>query len=451
MTALSLLGRWVSECDAGHPTEAYDAARAAVIDTVGCMLAGASEDISARFRATVQRWGTGECRAVGGVLTSAPYAALLNGTAAHALDFDDNDTPAASHPSAVLVPALLVIAEERQLGGRAVLDGYIVALEVMSRIGEAINMGHYAKGWHATATIGSLGAAAGAARLLRLDPAQAAAAISLATSRAGGFKSQFGTMAKPAHAGLAAQSGVIAASLAESGVTASTETLDGTWSVLSLLSGDRPAGFDGLARRLAQPLAITQYGLSMKRYPSCYYIARAIDGVLSLRTAHGLTGDDVDGVEVKMPARNTDILRFPEPRSVSEARFSVPYCVAAALIHGDVGLSELSEAALHRPDIRALLKRVKLVPYDTDPVSPDLSPDEPDTVTIRLKDGRSLSETVRRIRGSAGLPPTATELFGKFERCAAIRLEGKSVAQLSTLLRDFDSVGDIRRVTAFFA
>jgi len=451
MTALSLLGRWVSDCGDDHPAEAYAAARAAVIDTVGCMLAGSAEDISARFRTAVHRWGTGACRAVGGIRAPAPFAALVNGTAAHALDFDDNDTPAASHPSAVLVPALLAIAEERRLGGRTVLDAYIVALEVMSRIGEAINMGHYTRGWHATATIGSLGAAAGCARLLKLTPAQTAAAISLATSRAAGFKSQFGTMAKPAHAGLAAETGVVTASLAAAGITASDETLDGTWSVLSLLAGRDAAGFDGLAKRLGRPLGILQYGLSMKRYPCCYYIARSLDGALELRKEHELVADDVQSVDITMPARNAAILRFPDPQTVAEARFSVQYCVAAALVHGRVGLGELSEAALRCTDTRALLRRVSLIPYDTDPASADLSPDEPDTITIRLKSGRTLSRVVPVIRGSAARPFSEDELFQKFQDCAARALDERSAEALAARLRGFEAVADVQEITGFFA
>src|SRR5690606_18663480 len=155
---------------------------------------------------------------------SPPWAALANGTAAHALDFDDNFDPAKAHASAVLIPAILALAEERPAPGFAVLDAYIVGLQIMGRVGQGINPFHRNRGWHATATVGAIGAAAACARLLALSSAQATHALSLATSMAAGSMAQFGTMAKPLHAGLAAKSGVIAASLAQAGLDAGAET-----------------------------------------------------------------------------------------------------------------------------------------------------------------------------------------------------------------------------------
>ena len=142
------------------------------------------------------------------------------------MDFDDYDLASVSHPSAVLVPALIALGEERCASGSEILDAYIVGLEVIARVGMAVNMSHYALGWHATATIGAIGAAAACARIMNLNAEEIANAISLATSMASGYKSQFGTMAKPVHAGLAAKSGVIAAAMGAAGITASSDTLD---------------------------------------------------------------------------------------------------------------------------------------------------------------------------------------------------------------------------------
>lgn len=447
MTAVSILGEWVATAGDQHQDGAYAAAHGALVDTLGCILAGAQEEPTVFARKAVAYWGHGGSRAAGGLDLAAPFAALVNGTAAHALDLDDNDTPGATHPSAVLVPALLATAQERLLGGRALLDAYIVGLEVIGRVGEAVNMMHYARGWHATATLGSLGAAAGCSRLLRLDPDRSAAAISLATSRAAGFKSQFGTMAKPAHAGLAAQTGVISAALAEAGLTASNDVLDGKWSLLSLQSDEKAQGFGSLTERLGNPLAILQYGLSLKKYPCCYYIARSIDGVLSLREQFGLTADQIESVDVRMPARNAIILRFPEPRTQNEARFSVPYCIATALLYGRLGLAEMSHSAVQKSEARSLQHGVTLSPYDSSPQSPDLSPDEPDTVTIHLKSGGNLSKTVRVIHGSAASPLSQAELYEKFKECASISLQKPAVIRAVAALKSLPILEDLREIT----
>src|SRR5690606_570811 len=156
-----------------------------------------------------------------------PWAALVNGTAAHALDFDDNFDPAKAHATAVLAPAILALAEQEDASGAACLDAYIAGLQILGRVGQGLNPYHRNRGWHATATVGAVGAAAACARLLGLDARQAAYALSISTSMSAGFMSQFGTMTKPIHAGLAAKAGVIAASVAKNGIDAGMGTLDG--------------------------------------------------------------------------------------------------------------------------------------------------------------------------------------------------------------------------------
>lgn len=175
------------------------------------MIAGAGADVTRRTAAAIAGLGGGPCSALGSAPMAAPWAAMINATAAHALDFDDYDFPAISHPSAVLVPALLALGEERGSSGSDVLDAYIVGYEAMACVGKADNMLRYQRGWHATATLGTLGAAVACARLARHDIQATAAALSIATSMAAGFKSQFGTMTKPLHAGLAAKIGILAA------------------------------------------------------------------------------------------------------------------------------------------------------------------------------------------------------------------------------------------------
>jgi 2-methylcitrate dehydratase PrpD len=446
VSALGLLSRWAAGCEPAHDAQAIARAHAALIDTLGCMLAGAGEQGPRRVRATISAWGEGSSTVVGGAGAPAPWAALANGTAAHALDFDDNDIPAASHPSAVLVPAILALAEpqDRRLGD--VLDAYIVGLEVMARVGEAVNMGHYARGWHATSTIGSLGAAAACARLLRLDAAQMGAAISIATSSASGYQSQFGTMTKPLHAGLAAKTGLIAASLASQGLRGSDEALDGAASFLTLLADKDAPGFRDLAQRLGNPLAITHYGLSVKRYPCCYYLARSLDAVLSLRAMHNISPSDVTGVLIQMLDRNAGILRYPNPTSLDEARFSAPYAIAVALETGAVRIGDFRPGALERPAIRALMPRIQLEPYASRAGSGELSADEPDIVTVHLASGGKLSKTVRSAYGSARDPLSMADLLDKFRDCAKVSLPSATVEEAAGIAGNPDPTQPIRSV-----
>jgi 2-methylcitrate dehydratase PrpD len=316
----------------------------------------------------------------------------------------------------------------------------------MARVGEAVNMGHYAKGWHATATIGGLGAAAACGRLLELDAAQMGAAISIATSSASGYQSQFGTMTKPLHAGLAAKNGLIAASLAAQGLRGSDEALDGAASFLTLLADKEAPGFHDLAQRLGNPLAITHYGLSVKRYPCCYYLARSLDAVLSLRSAHNLSPSKVTAVVITMLDRNAGILRYPQPQSVDEARFSAPYCVAVALETGAVRVSDFRLGALSRPGIMALMPRIQLKPYASRAASGELSANEPDTVEIQLASGEQLSKTVASAYGSARDPLSRADLLDKFRDCARVSLPPAQIEKAVQIVSNPDLSQPVRSV-----
>jgi 2-methylcitrate dehydratase PrpD len=199
-------------------------AKDALKDIVACMLAGARDEATLCVSSAARGWG-------------APAAALVFGTAAHALDYDDNYHPMAGHATAVLAPAIFALAESRAVSGAAVLDAYIVGLEALALVGNGVNLVHYERGWHSTSTLGPFGAAAACARVMELDEERVTAALSLAFSMASGSKLQFGTMAKPLHAGLAAQHGVMAAVLAASGVAGVPEPLEGAWGFRDLFAG----------------------------------------------------------------------------------------------------------------------------------------------------------------------------------------------------------------------
>jgi 2-methylcitrate dehydratase PrpD len=277
-------------------------------------------------------------------------------------------------------------------------------------------MSHYLQGWHATATIGVIGAAAACARLLELDAVRAGMAISLATSMSAGLQCQFGTMAKPLHAGIAAKSGLLAASLAESGLSASLRTLDGPAGFAALMSSNKN-GFVRLEERLGRPLAILQYGLSVKWYPCCYYSARAVDAILDLKREYPVDERHVAEIELRIPERNARIVAIEHPSTPDEARFSVWYCVASAVVRGKLTPRDFTAECLKSTDVNALMRRIRVETYDSDPAAADLSASYPDTVTIRFNDGSTITRSVAYPKGHAQAPLRDEELMEKLGAC----------------------------------
>jgi len=417
-------------------------AKDAMLDIVACMIAGAKDEAALRVARAAAGWGAGACSIVGqaGALP-APAAALVNGTAAHALDYDDNFHPMAGHATAVLAPAILALAEERRASGHALLDAYIVGLEVQARVGEGVNLAHYERGWHSTSTIGVFGAAAACARLLGLDRKRVSAALSLAFSMAGGSKLQFGTMAKPMHAGLAAQHGVMAAALAASGVTGIAEPLEGPWGFRDLFAGAASPGFGGRAGALA----IERYGLKAKIHPCCASAHCAIDALLSLRQEHGFSPTQVERVEVLVNRMSYDNLMYAIPRTELEARFSMQWCMALALLKGRLELADFTAAALRRAEVRAWLPRIAM--RHTEPGREHPLKDngrEPALVTVLLEDGRRLERYAQHPKGSLQAPLEAGELDAKFDDCTRGRIAAASAAKLRSMLGALERLADVR-------
>ena len=415
------LGRWVAEAPRDWSAEALQRTSAAFIDTAACMLAGADDAAPRAVHRGVAAWGAGEAVVAGTPhRLAAPWAALVNGTAAHALDYDDVLEISNAHASAVLVPALLALGEERGADGAACADAFIVGVEVMARLGEALNMTHYFKGWHTTSTLGAPAAAAACARLLRLDAARATAALSLATSLASGAKRQFGTMAKPLHAGLAAKNGIMAAVLAESGVTAATDAYEGERGFVDLFAGVPTERLEAAVADFDGPPAIERHGLWQKYYPCCASAHRPLDALLALRTEGEVGPRAVAEVDALLPEIAVQNLPYDDPDDAMQARFSLPYLLASALVDGRLALDAFTGPALARPDVCALLPRVRMRPDPAQPgaVNVDEAPQRA-TVTLRLADGGEYVRTVREPTGHPRRPLGREALHAKFVDCAA--------------------------------
>lgn len=447
-------GGWLAKTPDAWPAEAWATAQNAFIDTIGVAIPGAAEPVTRKVFVTVQQWGVGPCTAIGAdVRLAAPWAALVNGTAAHALDFDDNFDPAKAHASAVLVPAILALAEQEGASGRACLDAYITGLQIMGRVGQGVNPAHRNRGWHATATVGAIGAAAACARLLRLPEREAAYALSLATSMAGGFMSQFGTSVKPLHAGLAAQAGVMAASLARSGIDAGLHTLDGPTGMNRLMVGpDLEKLRDNLTHiehgqtlrfetaDVGEPLLILSSGLKVKRFPNCGSAHRSMDGLLALREQYGFTADQIAEVRVSAPASHLANLMYEDPRNSAQAKFSLEYALAMIALHGRCALADFEEAAVMAPEARAFYSKVRRIPVDKG------EGEFPTRVEVALHDGTFHRIDVEMPVGSLAAPLSERQYATKFDACAERFIPPAELADVKgelSKLADLESIAPV--------
>src|SRR6185437_13615277 len=322
------------------PDAARHWAKVAIMDTVGCILAGADEPC-ARIAGRVASIGgaNGPCVVFGTQHRGGPMdAASINGTAAHALDYDDCSNTLGGHPSAPILPALFALAETHGTGGRAFLAAYVAGWETETRIARGVNFHHYEKGWHPTATLGVFGSAAACSHLLGLSPDRIAIALGLAATFSSGIKANFGTMTKPLHVGHAARNGMLAALLAADGFTASAGAFEHKQGFLNVFNGAGNYNADIILKGWAQPWDIVSPGVAIKQYPCCGSTHPAVDAMLMLVREHRLAPDKVDNVLSWTHPRRLKHTNRPDPRSNLDAKFSVQYCLARGLVSGHVSI-----------------------------------------------------------------------------------------------------------------
>lgn len=388
-------------------------AQVAITDTLAAIVAGSADAAPAGLAAALG--APGEATVVGRPGGASPAtAALINATAAHALDFDDSGTGVLGHASAVLAPALLALAETEGASGPDVATAFVVGVEVQERLGRLANPGHYSRGWHATGTLCALGAAAGAARLLGLGAEGIGAALGIATSLVGGSKVQFGTPIKPIHAGLGARAAVEAALMARVGLAGDPKAMTGRWGFFDLYA-DVPSA-SALARAaagLGERAAIEEGVLQAKRFPCCAAAHKTLDGLEELRQRHGFAPERVAKVETWVPSALCANLRFTRPTSEMQARFSLNYCAARLLDSGALSLADFTPEAVARHAEANSLSR--FVMHDIGPADDPMA--APVRTRIHLADGSAVETVVTDAVGGPGNPLTAAVLSVKFADC----------------------------------
>ena len=425
-------------------------AKVGILDTVGVTIAGAQED-AARIVLGVSGSASGPSLVFGHARRiGALDAALVNGTASHALDFDDCNNTLGGHPSVPILPALFALADETGATGKDFIAAYVAGFETECKLSMVVNFYQYTRGWHPTTTIGVFGSAAACAHLLKLSVEQTATALSIAASLAAGVKSNFGTMTKPLHVGHCARSGLFAALLARDGFTAGATAFEHKQGYFEVFNG---AGNYDASRALpawANPLDITRPGIAIKSYPCCGSTHPAIDCMLELVNQHNLKPEQVARIDSWTHTRRLEHTNRPDPQSYLDAKFSVQYTLARALKDRTVKLEHFEGDNWKDPATRALLPKIHVAPYTTEQFPPDNHFGA--EVKVTLTDGRVVStKTDQALGRSVDKPLPADMLKAKFDNCAARALSTDNVARLYAAIQDFENAQDVREIAALAA
>jgi 2-methylcitrate dehydratase PrpD len=425
-----------------------------ILDGLGVALAGQTEQGPRIVLDYARRLGGREEVPVFGTRYKlpAPQAALVNGVSAHAMDYDDTQLSTSknavygllTHPTTPVLNAALALGATKKITGAELLLAYIIGVEVECRIADAINPRHYQSGFHSTATMGGLGAAMAAGKILGVKEEGLLRALGMAASMAAGLRENFGTMTKPLHAGRAAENGVIAALLAQAGHTAATNILEARRGFFSAMAW----GFDEskITGRLGQPYFMQEPGISIKPHPSGSLSHPAQDLILDLVNEHDIRAEDIESVVVGTNSNVPNALIYPMPKTALEGKFSIPFCMAIGILERKAGLAQFVDKKVRERKVVELMKRVTL--YVDDEME-QLGYDQVRSkINIKLKNGQSIEGRADVARGHPQKPMSWAELSEKFRDCAALvlpRAKGEAVIELVSRLPELPNLAPLLR------
>ncbi len=428
------------------PAEVSRLAKGFILDGFGVALAGSTDECSRIVQAHIRQMeAREECAVLGTRLRApAPKAALANGVAGHAMDYDDTQLSTSkeavygllTHPTTPVLAAVLAIGEKEKINGQEFLLAYILGVEVECRIADAINPRHYQAGFHSTATMGGLGAAMAVGKVLRLKEEALVRTLGIAASMASGLRENFGTMTKPLHAGRAAENGVTAALLAQAGFTAATNILEAQRGFYNAMAG----GYDEskIAGRLGRPYFMQQPGISIKPYPSGSLSHPAQDLILDLVQEHNLHAENIESIDVGTNSNVPNALIYPMPKTALEAKFSIPFCMAIAVLERKAGIAQFTDKKVRDRRVVDLMKRVTL--YVDDELEALGYDQVRSRIRIKLKDGRMIEGRYDVARGHPEKPMSWGELGEKFRDCADLVLPRKGAEEAIQLVAGLEQL-----------
>jgi 2-methylcitrate dehydratase PrpD len=426
------------------PAEAVHWAKVGILDTIGVTLAGSSDPCATIVAGVLS--SSGPSLVVGTSRRTSPLdAALVNGAASHALDFDDCSNTMAGHPSAPVLSALFALADEIGASGRDFITAYVAGFETECKISLGVNLYQYTRGWHPTGTLGVFGAAAACAKLLKLDEERIAVGLAIAASLSSGIKSNFGTYVKPLHVGHSARNGLFAALIARDDYTASPVAFEHKQGYFEVFNGAGNYDAEKILPAWGKPFDIVRPGIGLKQYPCCASTHSAIDATLKLVRTHDLNPEAVERIQSWTHKRRLEHTNRPDPQSTKDAKFSVQYCIARALLDRKVVIEHFEGDAYKDEDARRLTGLVEAAPYTTEQFPADNHFGA--EIRVTLRGGTVLTEKVERAAGRTSddaLPPD--RLREKFENCAHRALARDRTAAVYSAIHDFEKLPDVRAV-----
>ncbi|MEW6451107.1 MAG: MmgE/PrpD family protein [Pseudomonadota bacterium] len=413
------------------PSLAIERTRTAFIDTVGVMLVGSQEKAAEIVHDIIKLEGAKPAAGIVGtsLRTSAQSAALANGVASHALDFDL--TYVQGQLTASLVPALLPLAETTGASQAEMLAAYLAGFEVSSRLSRA-NPSHNAAGlWHATSTIGSIGAAVAAARLLKAPAAAIPDVVGISVSLASGVNANYGTMTKPLHAGHAASNGILAAMLGMRGFSSNPQAIEGRGGFAKTFARGLEWKQDAF-NDLGKQYDIAVYGYQPKRYPCGGVIHTAIDAALILREKLGADVANIASIHAGIANYAADRAKPEYPTNTEAAKFNLQYVIGYSLVNGVPKLAAFDPPAINDPAVKAMAQKVTA---SIDPEFADARQNYPTRLRVTLKDGRVIEELRRAASGTAEFPLTQVQIEEKFMDCATHAVDKATADKILATLR----------------
>jgi 2-methylcitrate dehydratase PrpD len=431
------------------PDEVRSLATNHLIDGFAVMLAGATEESGALVRAHVSDMAANPEATVVATRLRAPatLAAWANGVAGHALDYDDTQLatdPASvygllTHPTTPSLAGAFPVAELQGASGKALLEAYILGVEVECRIADAIAPRHYQEGFHSTATMGTFAATAAAARLYGADIDQTLRAFGMAASMSAGLRENFGTMTKPFHAGRAAENGVLAVQLARRGWTSATNILEADRGFFRAAGGGYDP--DKVLGRLGKPYFFIDPGISIKPYPSGSLSHPAQDVLLDLVRSNDVKPEDVERIDVGVNSNVPNALIHVRPNTALEAKFSLQFQMAIGVLDRAAGLAQFTDEQVRKPRTREMIERVFV---HVDPEIEALGFNEMRmAVDITLKDGRKLSGRADKAKGHPKNPMSREDVRVKFMDCASLVMSQSLAEQLFDRLENIESLDSV--------
>ncbi len=424
--------------------EVIEIAKRALIDYIGVTLAGSREPVSANLQA-YGKWiaGCPESRVFGThMIVPHNIAALINGTAAHALDYDDVSWTTIGHPTVTVGPAVFAAGEAAHSSGMEALKAYIVGVEIEHKIASLVMPKVSSNGWHTTSVFGPFGAATASSLMHDLDFESFRSALGIAASKSSGIRSNFGTMTKAYHAGMAAFNGTTASILARLGVNASENAIEGQDGfVQAFAAGELKSSL----ANLGQPWDIVTPGLVFKRYPCCSGAHPALDCVLQMLKETPFTADEVSSIHVGVSLLGPRELVCHSPTTVAEARFSMEYALAVAVVYGKAGLAQYTPEAMNDVRVKRLVPRISME-IDSELAALGFIGTAPAKLRITLEDGRTLEGRCDLATGNPEKPLSDSDLTSKFMECASRVLEPTRSRKLLDMLFSLDEIEDINLI-----